>query len=91
MSAQIQWKCCGCGASAPGRRKTCDCPTQVVYQPGGASAWCVPDSFIRRLKARYARQSLKQQLAFAEGRVLELTAENARLRAQLIPTTSGGR
>lgn len=36
------WKCAGCGVPSPGRMRSCDCATNVVYQPdqpGSASAW----------------------------------------------------
>lgn len=28
------WKCAGCGAPSPGRFRSCDCPTSIVYKSG---------------------------------------------------------
>lgn len=35
----MDWKCSGCGKPSPGRARSCECPTNVVYQDDGKNAW----------------------------------------------------
>ena len=37
--AAQEWKCAGCGTLSPGRQRSCDCPTRVVFKSIGETAW----------------------------------------------------
>lgn len=40
----IDWRCAGCGTPSPDRIRVCECPTEVVTQPGGKSEWKRPEN-----------------------------------------------
>lgn len=44
-AAKTDWRCAGCGAHAPKRIRSCDCPTNVVVR-GTKQAWKVGTAII---------------------------------------------
>lgn len=51
VESRDDWHCCGCGKLSPDKRRSCDCPTNVIRR-GNEQAWKVDDctDLVRRLR-----------------------------------------